>query len=259
MKFAVTTGQNSSPSVHFLAKKWADFLKVEFIFRKKGTLDDLLKEYSLSAVIVATAIGVRLYSIEGTLFFHPSLSTLRIKNIIAGKPDRLINAMQLAKGMTVLDCTLGLASDACVASYVVGKSGKVVGLEAIKPIAFVIEQGLACYKANDDELEDVYNNIEVIQVEALKYLVSQPDKSFDIVYFDPMFDNAVKGSSNMKPLRFISYKKTLDLYTIKQALRVARRRVVIKLHKYDKLPTGFDIELTNDGKYSKVKYGVIEV
>ncbi len=38
--------------------------------------------------------------------------------------------------MTVLDCTLGMASDSIVASYVVGESGKVTGLEGVSMASY---------------------------------------------------------------------------------------------------------------------------
>lgn len=257
--FAVTTGQNTSSCLNLLAKKWAKDLGVKFIERSKGTLADLLKEQNLSAVIISTADGAKLYSPDGMLFFHTSLSTLRIKNIINGQGDRLINALQLQKGMRVLDCTLGLASDACVMSYVVGQTGRVVGLEGSKPVAFVISKGLMNYKSEDVSLQDIYQKIEVVPVKALDYLLTLPDKFFNVVYFDPMFDNALKRSSSIKPLRLVAYKEPLDEKTLLEALRVASKRVVIKLSRYDSLIEGFDIKITTDGKYSKVKYGVIEV
>ena len=48
----------------------------------------------------------------------------RVKRLMRGEHDPFVQATQLESGMTVLDCTLGMASDSIVASYMVGESGK---------------------------------------------------------------------------------------------------------------------------------------
>lgn len=57
------------------------------------------------------------------------MAELRIKNIIDGNPDHMTTVMGLTKGMSALDCTLGLGTDAIVASYIAGESGLIQALE----------------------------------------------------------------------------------------------------------------------------------
>jgi hypothetical protein len=62
-------------------------------------------------------------------------------------------------------------------------------------------------------------------------LRSLPDKSADIVYFDPMFRIPVEESSSISPYRFIANPEPLSLEAVTEAVRVARRKVILKDHR----------------------------
>ncbi len=259
MRLAVTVGKNGHPGLLSLAGEWAEQLGLPLIERERGTLEELLKEENLCGLIIATAHGPRAYSAGGSLFFHPGMSALRIRNIREGKGDRMVEAMQLQEGMSVLDCTLGLAADACTAAFAVGAGGRVVGLEASMPVAFVIKHGLERYRSEDVDAAAAAQRIEVISSRAEDYFAALPDDCFDIVYFDPMFSNAIKGSSAMNPLRPLAFAGELSESALLQAKRVARQRVVLKSGKYDRLPLENEWQTAPGGKYSSIKYSVIEV
>ena len=70
--------------------------------------------------------------------------------------------------------------------------------------------------------------IEVIQSEAVDFLSKQSDSSWDIVYIDPMFHAPIAESSNFTPLRQAGVHSLLTDEWIEQALRVCKRRVVVK-------------------------------
>ncbi|MDR2006333.1 MAG: class I SAM-dependent methyltransferase [Acidaminococcales bacterium] len=258
MDFAVTVGKNESPGLTGKARAWSEELGLPFIGRDKGTLDEFIARGGFAGALVATANGPELHSAGGRLFFHPGMSVRRIENLRAGAGDRMVNAMGLKKSMSVLDCTLGLAADACVASWAVGREGLVVGVEAVKPVAFVIREGLANYRAGDGELTEAMRRIRVVSSDALAYLKKAADKSFDIVYFDPMFERVLEKSHNMKPLRPVAQALKLDDALLAEAKRVAAHKVVIKiLETGECLPRFLDC-LTGDGRYSKLKYAVLE-
>lgn len=259
MKFAVTVGKGDATGLIQNALAWSKQLEVDFIPRAaNGTLDALLKEHSLTALIVATANGPEIYSLAGRLFFHPGMGILRIKNIMEGKGDRLVEAMELKEGMQVLDCTLGLCADALVASFVTGSTGKVVGLEASLPVAFTMQKGIKKYEVEDQAVCQALRRIKVVYDEAGQYLKTLPDTSFDVIYFDPMFDYSVDKSSNMKPLRPLACQIPLAKAVFAEAKRVARKKVVVKVVKGSKLSLTEDFTFTNDGRYSKIKYAVWE-
>lgn len=255
MKFAVTVGLNRATNLSSLAKKWALQLDVPYLARPtKGTLESLLQEYELDALIVATANGPQIFSAEGTLFFHPGMAVLRLKKILAGEKDNFADALELKPGMRVLDCTMGLASDAAIAAYISGESGKVVALEASAPVWFVVSQGLKEYKAEDEQLNSALRRIETIHSTAEEFLNTLPKDAFDVVYFDPMFHRPVSTSSNMTPLRPVAFEKALEKSVIDEALRVAP--LVVVKERSTKLLERLGISEFKGGRYSRIIYGI---
>jgi len=85
-----------------------------------------------------------------------------------------------------------------------------------------------------------------------------PDKSMDIVYFDPMFRRGIEESSSVGQLRLFANLDPLSETVMEQAKRIARKRIVLKERKdsgeFERL--GFSIvSRENMG----VAYGVLEV
>ena len=254
LKFAVTAGRNSG--LQWQARAWAQGFGVPYLRRgRSGSLEELCARHGLDALLVATKLGAHVFTQEGRFFFHPSMADLRLKHVAAGEPDHLIEALALKPGAKVLDCTLGLASDAIVASYAVGAQGKVVGVEASPLLAFAVAQGLKEYSTGRAEGDAAMRRIQVVHARAEDYLKTVPPNSFDAVYFDPMFRFGVQTSANMKPLRPLAYEKPVDAEVIRLALLVAPR-VVVKERSEDFLRSLGCTEITG-GRYSRVKYGII--
>ncbi len=255
--FAVTYGKNCKGSVVSKAKSWAEELNIPFVLRDDSrSLEIMLKDLNLDALLISTEEGPQIYSEGGVLFFHPSMSTLRKLNLERGEIDHFAAATELKSGMKYLDCTLGLATDAIIAAYLVGTTGKVTGVEASKLIHFMTKQGLENYSTKDADINVAMKKIETVNMQAKDYLQNLPDDSFDVIYFDPMFRFPVKGSSNMLPLRPIAYEKPLDKETVLLALKKASR-VVIKERGEGVLKELGASEIFG-GKYSKVKFGVVK-
>lgn len=254
-----TTVSGSSVKTMFLAEEIAKKLRIPLVQRSEKSLEELRKEYQVSNIVVATAKGPVVYTPGGEYFFHLSMADLRIKNIENGNPDHMLTAMQLTGGMSVLDCTLGLASDALVASYFVGKAGEVVGLESSPIIHFIAEWGLKHFTSDNFQITEALRRIEAINTDAVQYLVQVPDKSFDVVFFDPMFRRPIYSSSNVKPLRYLADMRSLEIEAVKEARRVAKKRIVIKETRGSQEFKRFGCTSFSGGKYSSVQYGIIEV
>lgn len=253
-KFAVTAGRNSG--LGWQARAWAQGFGVPYLRRgRSGSLEELCAKHKLDALLVATKLGPQVFTEEGRFFFHPSMADLRLKHLAAGESDHLIEALALEPGKKVLDCTLGLASDAIVASYAVGAAGKVVGVEASPLLAFTVAAGLKTYESGRADADAAMRRVQVVRAEAADYLRILPPDIFDVVYFDPMFRFGVKTSANMKPLRPLAFEKLLDGEIIGLALKTAPR-VVIKERSEDYLKSMGCTELQG-GRYSRVKYGII--
>ncbi|WCN36524.1 class I SAM-dependent methyltransferase [Aneurinibacillus uraniidurans] len=209
-----------------LARKW----DVPFVERRKQPLSRL---YVHSPdVLVVTEAGFKAHR-QGEarpLFFHPGMAMLRIKRLRSGDTDAMVQAFALMPGDEVLDCTLGLAGDAIVASYAVGASGRVVGLESRSLLARVMTDGLIRYESGIQELDEAMRRIEVRNEQHLTFLAQCEDNSFDIVYFDPMFFVPIEASESISPLRPFADHTPLTEEAVAEAMRVARRRVVMKNH-----------------------------
>ncbi len=259
MDLVVTTVQHPSDDINTLAHQIAATLKIPFVPRAKHSLMAIKIHYQVDNVIVVAQKGPLVNTPGGEYFFHLNMAELRIKNLLNGQHDHMVSAMSLTAGMSVLDCTLGLATDAIVASFIVGDTGEVVGLETSPVVAFIASYGLKNFKTDEQYLADAFRRIEVKHSHSYKYLSTLPDKSYDIVYFDPMFRHPIHSSSNVKPLRYLADNSALTKNTLKEACRVAKKRVVVKESSKSNEFTRLGITSIYGGKYSSVHYGVIEI
>ena len=124
--------------------------------------------------------------------------------------------------MTVLDCTLGMASDSIVASYVVGESGKVTGLEGNEYMAYIMENGLKTWSSSVSEIDEAMQKNSSKANGAFFILAQCEDNSYDVVYFDPMFEETVIESDGIKGLKHFALYHDITDETIAEAKRVAK-------------------------------------
>ena len=206
------------------------------------------------------------------LFFHPSMSILRLVNIIRGDGDRFMKAADLHKGDSFLDATMGLATDLLIASWAVGEEGKALGIESSPLIYALVTEGLdrmnnqthpktahSLKKQAWAELCTASSYIKTIYANHLEYLKSLPDSSIDVIFFDPMFRVTLDKSSSIKPIKIWSNPGSIALETIDEAIRVAKRRIVLKERKNscEFARLGFETMLEN--KYSPTDFGIIDI
>lgn len=256
VKFAVTCNKNDNRILKEQARAWALQLQVPYVKRyDNGSLDAMLADHHLDALLIAGKKGPQLYSREGMMLYHPGLGKVRWQRVVQrNENDNFLTAMQLSPGQRVLDCTVGLAADALLASHAVGETGKVVGLEASLPLWFLTSRGVISYKSQIPELVQDLQRIEIIHAEASAFLKSLPENSFDAVYFDPMFRQPVRKSSEMVPLRPLAFPEPLTLEMVELALKAAPR-VVIKERSVEILQEYGCTEFVGS-KYSAVRFGI---
>lgn len=163
-------------------------------------------------------------------FFHPNSAAFRLKRVARGEAEPFLEATQLQKGDSILDCTLGLAADAMLAAFTVGEQGRVVGIEANPNVAFIVTQGMQTYDTTELPLTACMRQIEVVQAEAVSYLKSLSDNAFDVVYMDPMFEEVIEEATNFEALRLAGAHVALTDEWVREAKRVAKERVVLKAH-----------------------------
>lgn len=256
-KYAVMLSRNARGSAAIeTAKAMAAQLGVDYVERPHNqVLEAFMAAQGLAAVIVLEKDGPRIHSEHGTFAYHPGMAEIRVQQLLRGAPDHLVQALDLRSGAKVLDCTLGLASDAAVAACVVGPTGRVVGLEASLLLHFAVQYGLAHYECKTPLLTAALRRVEAVHAVAGEYLAACAADRFDVVYFDPMFRHPVQGSKAMEALRPLALEEPLDRTTVELALKVAPRVVIKERSEY--LLREYGCQEYVGGKYSRIKFGII--
>ncbi|UOQ85749.1 class I SAM-dependent methyltransferase [Gracilibacillus salinarum] len=253
-----TAGRTNAHYVHE-AQALAEQYQITYIERKGVAVERLKQEYHTD-VLVAGKNGLYLspQELQSDVFFHPNVAMVRAKRLFKGEEDPLIQATGLKSGMSFLDCTLGLASDAIIASIAVGPSGIVTGVEGSFPLYLLVKEGLKRYQSGNQALLDAMKQIDVKQTAHLPFLQNTETNAYDVVYFDPMFQEKIDSSDGIKGLRSRSITEAITERTIAEAKRVARKRVVLKDHYKSERFTEFGFNQQRR-KTALFHYGIIEI
>ncbi len=251
----LTCGRKVKQERRDLAKTLAERFGFEYLPRRERPLEELLQLSHERTVLVME--GEELYALtRGTRYaFHPNMARLRIANLRRGAPDKLIEALKLEPGGSVLDATMGLGGEAIVCSSVAGPTGHIVAIEQVPEIAFVNAWGLQTFVAQLPALNEAMPRVEVWCGNHLDWLPQVEKDAFEAVYFDPFFDRGLKGSEPLEPLRALAGEGGFRVEALTEARRVASRLVVVKFRKGSEL-ADLPYDEIIGGKGSKVAYGV---
>jgi hypothetical protein len=255
----VTASNQAGKSAVEKAIETAENLKLPYFKRDKQSLIEMRKIHN-SGCLVITNDRIELFEKETIypFFFHPNSANFRVKRVMNGEKDPFIESCGLEEGMSFLDCTFGLGSDSIVASYVVGDKGIVTGLERQTFVAYIVQDGLRNWKSEIDGMSSAMKLIELKNKDNLSFLKSLPDRSYDCIYFDPMFEKTVDRSDGIDPLKSWAHHEELLLESLEEAKRVAKHRVVLKDHfqssRFSLLP--FNV---TKRKSALFHFGVIEL
>lgn len=251
----ITTAGRTNKEMQILAKRIAVDFNCKFAEREKVSIESLKARYETDILIIGkNRFEFYALNTEQPFFFHPNSAAFRIKRLIKQEHDPFIEATNLERGKSFLDCTLGLSSDSIVASFVVGSDGYVEGLEANHVIAFLVQTGLKEWETSHSVIDEAMRRITVKHINALDDLIHKDDNSIDCVYFDPMFEETV-SSDGIHPLKKLAHYDDLTEEIINHAKRVARERVVLKDHYRSSRFDRFQFEQIKR-KTSKFHYGV---
>jgi hypothetical protein len=184
-------------------------------------------EAGVDALLVLTPRAAVLADGREERRWSPGMGALRAKRLRRGamEPtarDPFLDAAGLADGDHVLDCTVGLGADALVAAEAVGPRGRVVGIEASPALAAWVAEGLRRLAL------EAAARIEIRAGDHAAVLAALPERSFDVVLFDPMFRHARAGPAGFDLVRRLADARPLSAEALARARRVARRWVVVK-------------------------------
>jgi 16S rRNA G966 N2-methylase RsmD len=254
----VTTSGRYNQHTLQKAKNIAMRYELILIMRKKRSVKEIKERYMDDVLVVGNdEISIMPLSGDDTVKYHPNFSMVRGKRLLNNENDALVDAAELKPGMSFLDCTMGLAADSVIASLAVGPSGRVTALEQSFILYLLAKEGLASYDTNIEMVNDAMRAIETVYQNHTAYLEKLPDNSFDIVYFDPMFDEEITDSQSLRLITEVTHTETLSQKAIDEAKRVAAKKVVLKDHFRSSRFEQFGF-MQQVRKTSKVHYGVIK-
>lgn len=247
----ITTARKPNRALEEWAGEIARTHGIPFVPRANRSLESLLEEDQV--VLVASRERLSCHTAAGELFYHPNMAAVRLHLLRQGVEDKFLNTCGLVAGDSFLDCTAGLCADSLVAKCRVGEGGRVLALEKSLPIFLVMAQGLK--KNGPVRFRGPARGIELVHGDFRSLLPELPPASFDVVYFDPMFEAPVLQASSLLPLRPLAHEEPLTPADIALAARVARKKVVVKERSF------FDFSrlgLTPAGNSNrKTAYGVL--
>jgi 16S rRNA (guanine1516-N2)-methyltransferase len=188
-----------------------------------------LLERTAEALLIFGGKGWVLRDRQGELGFSPGLATVRLKRLEAGagEADALLRFAELGPGDVVFDATLGLAADALVCARAVGPGGRVVGVEASRPLALLVEEGLRRLPALPDRCR-----VEARHGRAEAALAALAPGSVDCVMLDPMFARPRRASPAFEALRRFAVHEPVTAELLALARRAVRRWVLVKAGRH---------------------------
>src|SRR5512136_327492 len=186
VRLAITTPLRPTPAEEAEARTAAARHDLPFVARGRRAAAGVLRDSGADALLVLSPRGSVLVAGGEERRWSPGMGALRANRGRgdATTRDTFLEAAGIEGGDAVLDCTLGLGADALVAAVAAGPRGRVVGIEASPALAAWVAEGL---RRLDDEAAA---RIEVRAGDHAEVLARLPDRSFDVVVFDPMFRHA---------------------------------------------------------------------
>ncbi|WP_161524680.1 class I SAM-dependent methyltransferase [Alteribacter lacisalsi] len=229
----ITTAPKATDEMKARADRACTALSAPYVERGRFSIASLQRRWNCP-VLVAEAGRLVLHTHgKESLFYHPNVAMIRAKQYIRTGSDPMVKAAGLKKGMSFADMTLGLGSDALVASLAVGNSGKVFGTEVNPVLCHIVKEGFRTFKTGNDTVTQAMRRIHTTCSDHLDWLRNMPNSSVDVVFFDPMFKEEVKGSDGLSPLKQLAASSQFEPFlqnAVAEARRVARKAVILKDH-----------------------------
>ncbi len=229
LAFAVTTAARPRSAECETARGLAADIGCAFVPRGHGALAHTAARAGRHGLIVVERAHLTVWIAGRRFRYHPGMARLRVLAVQQGNPDALVTALGISPGARVLDCTCGLAADAIVASYVAGPAGRVRALEASPLLALLVARGIAANALDTlPEIAPAMRRVEVCRADFADYLRREADNAWDVVYFDPMFNETIAAAQGLDLVRRLARPGGPSPADLHAARRVARRRVVMK-------------------------------
>jgi 16S rRNA (guanine1516-N2)-methyltransferase len=230
VRLVVTTPLRPSPEEERLALVAAARWELSFAARERRPVSRVVAAAGADGALVLSGARAVLVAGGDEWAWSPGMGILRMKRALARRSgvldptthDPFVEASGLQAGDAVLDCTAGLCADALVAAAAVGPRGRVLGLESSRALAAWAGEGLRRLP------DEPARRVEVACADHAAWLADAPERSFDVVVFDPMFRHARAEPGGFDVVRRLADARPLSAAALTRARRVARRWVIVK-------------------------------
>ncbi|MDR3710286.1 MAG: class I SAM-dependent methyltransferase [Capsulimonadaceae bacterium] len=258
----VTTGLAKNEAASARATEIATELGAPFVPRDGTGILRLLRRHEADVALIVQA--GRLLLSDGTVeySYHPNMLLVRGLNILRNWRDLFFDAAEMSEGESVLDCTLGFGCEASLAALAVGETGRVVGLESNPALAVVTREGLREFHLDTKPLAAAMRRVAVVHADYQTYLPGLAPGAFDLIAFDPFFDERLEGSEHtVGPLARFGDQRPLDPASVLLARQIATRRVVVKHPSHVELPAELVAVRTKEmsARKGQTAYSVFDV
>ena len=259
MMTAVTTIRNSTAPIIEEAKARAQALGFPY-FQREDTLEEMATRDQVDGFLI---YGKQLpYYWNGGEEYrvHMGTAVLRTSQMEKGNQDRLCRLLPTDDFCSVLDCTFGQAGDSSTMSWYLLGRGQVTALEK-SPILYEIGRaGIAGYVDKDEKLTKAVRRISLWHQDYKTFLQQAAPKSFDVIYFDPMFHHPVKREVNdMEGFRRAASYDGLAEEVLRLAMKVARKKIIVKERPFSPLFRNGLFTEVHGKKGQTTAYGVINL
>lgn len=228
VRLVVTTSRKPTPDqlqrAADLAVRFGGALRV-----RDGSVERLVREEGADGAYLVTRTHDEVRVGDAVHRVHPGMIYLKQK---AGLEHPLLRAVAPADATPVtslVDCTLGVAGDAIHLARMLPDL-HIDGCEASPVLHALLEEGLP--RLARDTTRPWGSAAARIRLhgEAEAFLATQPDASRDVVFLDPMFRRARGAAGGFGAVRRLATEGAPSVTLLEHARRVARRRVVLKIH-----------------------------
>lgn len=259
MMTGVTTIRNPSPAMIEEAKQRGKRLGFPYV-RREDTLEEMAAQGNLSGFLIYGRVLPYYWNQGEEYRFHLGTAVLRISQMEKGNQDRLCRLLPQDGFCRVLDCTFGQAGDSSTMSWFLRGRGQVTALEK-SPILYEIGRaGILGYQDKKSDRTEAVRRIRLHHAAYQAFLKDAAAKSFDVVYFDPMFHHPVKREVNdMEGFRRAASYDSLSEEVLRLAGKVARKRIIVKERPFSPLFRNGLFTAVYGKKGQSTAYGVIDV
>ena len=254
----ITTSLKAQKPLWDEAAAWAASIGAAYVPRQQRTIHSLCQQYGREKVLVYTSKGPVMEGDAGSHFFSLNMAELRILQIDRGQVDHFKEALGTwHRPVSFLDCTCGFGADTIIAAYTLPEGSTIHALEATEPLAAVTSWGFTHFTHRRDDVTKALRKVRLTWGNYTDYLSNEKSRTYDILYFDPMFTHPVMTSCQFAPIRSQMDHEPLTADSIQKALEKARR-VIVKGRSFAELNRQFPQARIRGGRYSRVKFAVLE-